>query len=195
MPRNLLGKIGSGLKTALRDPVEGLIVVRSLLMTLYYRWYVRCIGPGTIIFCNVQLIGSSRIRIGRDCLLKQHVYLRAGGAGRIEIGDRTQVNNFCSFYGYAPLTIGSGCMIAPGVRLLTTRHNPEGDRSEPNWGTEHEAVRIGDAVWIGANALVLPGVSVGDYSIIAAGAVVTKDVPPYSIVKGVPGRVTGSSFS
>lgn len=186
--------IGAAL-TGMRDPLNLMMWVSSAFLTAYYRFYVRSIGKGAVVLAGSRLVGAKHISIGRQCIIKQHVYFRAGPEGRIIIGDRTAINNFCSFYGYAPIMIGSGCMIAPGVRILTTRHIPAGGRSDASWGTEHEKVDIGNSVWIGTNALILPGVSIGDFSIVAAGAVVTKDVPAYSVVKGVPAHVTGDSFS
>ena len=78
-------------------------------------------------------------------------------------------------------------MIATGVTILTTQH----DSTAPIMRKTaiHKPVTIGKEVWVGAGAIILPGVSIGDNSIVAAGAVVTHDVEPYQIVGGVPAKV------
>lgn len=86
---------------------------------------------------------------------------------------------------HAPLTIGSCVCINDGVKILTASH----DAGDPEWGGITKPIVIEDYVWIATNALILPGVMLGRGAVIAAGAVVTKDVPPYGIVAGNPARL------
>jgi len=104
------------------------------------------------------------------------------------VGDRVQINNFCAFYGYGHIIIGSGCLIAPGVKILTTTHPPINFQDTQEWGTEHKDVTIGEDVWIGSNAVILPGVTIGARAIFGAGAVVTRDIPDSVRALGVPAR-------
>lgn len=92
---------------------------------------------------------------------------------------------------YGPVTIGRDCMMGPETVIHTTNHE-HGRTDIPmrlQGITEIKPVVIGDDVWIGRRVMIMPGVHVGDHSILAAGAIVTKDVPPFAIVAGVPAKV------
>lgn len=106
----------------------------------------------------------------------------------VTLGERTFVNYHATFADVAPITIGEDCQIGPNVQLLTPIHptepGPRGDRWE-----RAEPIVIGDNVWLGGGATVLPGVSIGDDSVVGASAVVTKDVPAGVVVVGNPARV------
>ena len=117
----------------------------------------------------------------------EHGAFLASGKG-IEIGDNSGIGLNCRVAG--PLSIGNDVMMAPGVMIFTQNHETR-DLSIPMrlQTAPKKKVTIGDDVWIGANALIMPGVSVGDGAIIAAGAVVTKNVDSYAVVGGNPARV------
>ncbi len=90
----------------------------------------------------------------------------------------------------AKLYIGDKALFGPNVLILTSNHgSAEGDLAMIDQPWIERDVHIGADVWIGANAVVLPGITIGDHSIVAAGAIVTKDVAAYSVVGGVPARV------
>ena len=107
----------------------------------------------------------------------------------MSIGDNSGIGINCEING--PVTIGRDVMMAPKVVIYTSGHKY--DRLDiPMVGqgsTEKQPVTIGDDVWIGIRAIITPGVHIGNGCIIGAGAVVTKDAPPYSIVVGVPAKV------
>ena len=106
----------------------------------------------------------------------------------LHIGRRTNINPDCLLDSRGgALRIGDDCDVSPQVNVWTLQH----DWRDPDFATEGGAVTIEDFVWIGNRAIVLPGVTVGEGAVVAAGAVVTKDVPPYSIVGGVPAKVIG----
>lgn len=87
----------------------------------------------------------------------------------------------------AEVRIGDDCMIAPNVGIYTAGHNIEPkDRNKSGYAIP---IHIGHNVWIGGSSVILPGVTIGDSSIVAAGSVVTKDVPPNTIVAGNPAKV------
>jgi maltose O-acetyltransferase len=89
----------------------------------------------------------------------------------------------------ATVTIGSDCAIGPQVSIETMTHNLVWREGGEGWGRYSKSVVIGNKVWIGAKAVVLGGVTIGNGAVIAAGAVVIKDVEPYTLVGGVPAKL------
>jgi acetyltransferase-like isoleucine patch superfamily enzyme len=110
----------------------------------------------------------------------------------IEAGKNLNVNRGVHIYGRGGISFGDYVLIGPNVIIFSSQHryNIEGVPILFQ-GHEKKRVSIGKDVWIGANAVILPGVTIGDGAIIGAGAVVTGDVEPYSIVGGVPARKIG----
>lgn len=103
----------------------------------------------------------------------------------IAVGENVFINACCHFQDHGGVTLGDGCQIGHNVVFATLNHGllPE-DR-----GTTYPApIVLGKNVWVGSNATILQGVTIGDNAVVAAGAVVTKDVPADTIVGGVPAR-------
>ena len=108
--------------------------------------------------------------------------------GDVTIGDHTRIGLHNTIIG--PVTIGSHVNLAQGITVTALNHNFEdSDKLIDEQGVSTTPVTIGDDIWIGANAVVLPGVTIGAHSVVAAGAVVTKDIPPHSLVAGVPAKI------
>lgn len=107
----------------------------------------------------------------------------------LTIGDFSGVGIGCNVGG--SVTIGDHVMMGPECVLLS--HNHRFDRLDipmcQQGFSEEQPIHIGNDVWIGTRAIILPGVTVGDHSVVGAGAVVTKDVPPYAVVGGVPAKI------
>lgn len=104
----------------------------------------------------------------------------------IRLGRDVFINAGCKFQDQGGIYLGDRVLVGQNVVLATLNHGMEPSRR----GDLHPApIRIGNGVWIGANATVLPGVTIGDGAVVAAGAVVTRDVPPLTVVGGVPARV------
>ncbi len=104
----------------------------------------------------------------------------------ISIGKRVFINEGCCFQDQGGIEIGDDCLIGQQVVIATLNH----DLDTSKRGNMRSApVKIGNKVWIGAHATILPGVTIGDGAVIAAGAVVTKDVPANSVAAGVPAKV------
>lgn len=104
----------------------------------------------------------------------------------IHVGKNVFINSACMFQDQGGIIIGDGVLIGHNVVLATLNH----DIDPRKRSTMHPApIVIGNNVWIGANATVVPGISIGEGAIVAAGAVVTKDVPPNVIVGGVPAKI------
>ncbi len=104
----------------------------------------------------------------------------------IAIGRDVFINSGCHFQDQGGITIGDGALIGHNVVLATINHDLDPRHGRRN---HYAPIRIGAHVWIGSNATILPGVTIGDWAVVAAGAVVTRDVPPLAIVGGVPARV------
>ena len=101
------------------------------------------------------------------------------------IGKNVFINHGCSFLDLGGITIEDDVLIGPQVKLVTENH-PVDPRNRKS--LDLKSIHIGKNVWLGAGAIILPGVMVGENSIVAAGAVVTKDVPANTIVGGVPAK-------
>ncbi len=106
----------------------------------------------------------------------------------VSVGDDFYCNFGCLFLDSAPITIGNRVMLAPGVHIYTATHPLE---AGPRCSGRELAlpVCIGDDVWIGGRAVICPGVTIGNRAVIAAGAVVVKDVPDDALVGGNPARI------
>ena len=104
----------------------------------------------------------------------------------ITVGKNVFINSGCRFQDQGGITIGDGTLIGHNVVLATLNHGIAPDERHDLFPAP---IHIGKNVWIGANATVLPGVTIGDNAVIAAAAVVTKDVPANVVVSGVPAKV------
>ena len=137
-------------------------------------------------FCTVDS-GRGRVIFGEGCTLNRYAMLQSA-RGTLTLGNRVEVNNYALINAAGDIDIGDDTLIGPGVKIISYRHGiAAGDliRNQPN---ETRPIRIGKGVWIGANAIVLAGVSIGDGAVIGAGSVVTHDVPDNEIWVGVPAR-------
>ena len=142
--------------------------------------------PSTIIGKNVLIREFTIIRpgakIGDDVKIGNYTIL----CGAIVIGSRSRLNAFV--YVSNGTTIGADCFIGPRVTILNVMF-PQA--SNPDYRNKIEGVIIEDRVKIGGGAIISPGVRIGHDALVGAGAVVTKDVPPFAVVVGVPAKVVG----
>ena len=160
------------------------------------RWYVRMIAPlyqhrgrHSVIHHSVRMDTPPyrKFRLGDYSVIESFACIN-NAVGDVIIGDHTRVGLHNTVIG--PVTIGSYVNLAQGITVTALNHDfADSEKRIDEQGVSTTPVVIEDDVWIGANAVVLPGVRVGTHSVIAAGAVVTKDVPPHSIVAGVPAKV------
>ena len=108
--------------------------------------------------------------------------------GDVIIGDHTRIGLHNTIIG--PVEIGNHVNLAQGITVTALNHNfSDTNKRIDEQGVSTNPVTIEDDVWVGANAVILPGVTIGEHCVVAAGAVVTKDVPPHSLVAGVPAKV------
>ena len=103
----------------------------------------------------------------------------------ISFGKNVFVNSCCHFQDQGGIEIGDNCLIGHNAVLATINHAIEPSKKRKN---SYAPIKICDNVWLGANVTVLQGVTIGKWSVVAAGAVVTKDVEPYTIVGGIPAK-------
>lgn len=158
-------------------------VLRFALFTL--RPSVKASGMGRLDgFPLLEVIGHGTLDLGRRVRLYRRVRLELHEPGAVvRIGDRTFLNRETFIRCAQRVEIGADCAISWGVTIA------DNDDHEINGERPVSPVRIGDHVWIGQRATILKGVEIGDGAIVAAGAVVTRDVPPRAVVGGIPARV------
>jgi maltose O-acetyltransferase len=160
---------------------------------------LRLIGGGLAAFAYNQFIGRLPSRTLRKLYLRS--WLGGFGAGtgvqmgcrflqgrKIQLGERNVVNFGCLLDG-RKFRIRTGCDVSmgPNATILTLGHDP----GSPEFADRGGDVTVGDRVWIGYGALILPGINLGEGSVVGAGAVVTRDVEPFAIVAGNPARKIG----
>lgn len=144
---------------------------------LRHAWYRRVLGitlgPGSGIHlgCYIWFTGPGRMR--RE--------------GLLAIGHHSRINRSCCLDARGGLSIGNNVSISPDVVILTMEHL----KDDPDFATVTRPVRIEDYVWIGMRAMVMPGVTIGRGAVVAAGAVVTRDVEAGAVVGGIPARPIG----
>jgi acetyltransferase-like isoleucine patch superfamily enzyme len=169
-------------------------------VTLRNKRYIR-VGRNFIIEDDAEIQGLSRhgITFGDRVTVGRFASIRPSGnyGGEIGeglvVGDNSNIGAYCYIGCSGFIQIGNNVMMSPRVSLYAENHNyAEVTRTMKEQGVTREYIIIEDDCWIASHAVVVAGVTIGRGSIIGAGTVVTKDVPPYSIVAGVPGRVVRS---
>ena len=128
-----------------------------------------------------------RFVIGKRSVVESYSCVN-NAVGDVVIGNHTRIGLHSTVIG--PVSIGSHVNLAQGVTVSALNHNfSETDKRIDEQGITTRQIVIEDDVWIGTNATVLGGVRIGSHSVIAAGAVVTHDIPPHSLAAGVPAQV------
>lgn len=135
---------------------------------------------------KVELFSRSSLEIGSFLMSAGPCYIKCTEKARCKIGDKVFINHNCSITCTEEITIDDACNIANNVVIVD--HDHRLGKYGVEEGLVSTPVHIGRNVWIGANAVILRGVSIGDGAIIAAGAIVNKDIPAYEIWGGVPAK-------
>lgn len=107
---------------------------------------------------------------------------------RVSIASSTFINFDCLMLDVAPVTIGTACQLATRVQLLTATHPVDPEPRRMGWESA-EPIFIGDNVWLGGGVIVCPNVTIGNDTVVGAGAVVTRDLPAGVVATGVPARI------
>ena len=160
------------------------------------RWFIRLLAPlyqhrgrHSVIHHSARMDTPPyrKFSLGDYSVIESFACIN-NAVGDVMIGDHTRIGLHNTIIG--PVIIGSHVNLAQGITVTALNHNFEdSEKRIDEQGVSTSAVTIEDDIWIGANAVVLPGVTIGHHSVVSAGAVVTKDVPPHSLVAGVPAKI------
>jgi len=154
-----------------------------------YRFFLLA-GTNLKISTGVTIKGFSNIIVGNNVSIMRQSYLYSTNAS-LKIGDNFTMNSNSYLSADDGLIhIGNSVMIAQNVVVRAADHNHDSvDIPIQNQGVKYGEIHIEDGVWVCANSVITSNTRIGKHSIVAAGSVVTKDVPPYSIVAGVPAKI------
>jgi len=152
------------------------------------------LGPDCFLSPEAAIFGEPHrgVVLGAGCRIAAHAFLH----GPLRLGDHVSVNAHARLDGGAAgITLGDGCRIASGAALYAFDHGLAPGQPVRSQKVRSRGIVLGADVWVGANAGITDGVTIGDHAVVAMGAVVTRDVPPWSIVAGVPARPIGDRRS
>ena len=186
--------------------------IKNYIFLIYLKNQNMNLGKNSYIDTTVRISGKPKIRIGENSKIRAHSYLKNSSdregiiqlgdncsihefvildsyGGEIIIGNNCSINPQCVIYGHGGLRIGNNVRIAAHAVIIPANHIYN-DKDTPimDQGIETKGISIDDDVWIGAGVTVTDGVKIGKGSIVAAGAVVTSDIPQYQIWAGVPAK-------
>ena len=160
------------------------------------RWFIRLLAPlyqhrgkHSVIHRSARMDTPPyrKFSLGDYSVIESFACIN-NAVGDVQIGNHTRIGLHNTVIG--PVKIGNHVNLAQGITVTALNHNfTDSNKRIDEQGISTNAVSIEDDVWIGANAVILPGVTIGNHCVVAAGAVVTKDVPPHSLVAGVPAKV------
>lgn len=160
------------------------------------RWYVQLMAPlyqqrgrGSKIYRSVRMDTPPyrRFSIGRNSVVESFCCIN-NAVGDVVIGDYTRIGLHNTIIG--PVTIGHHVNLAQNITVTALNHNfTDTAQRIDEQGVSTNPIVISDDVWIGANAVILPGVTIGCHAVVAAGAVVTENVPSRCVVGGVPAKI------
>lgn len=150
------------------------------------------IGENVILEAGVMIFHPEHITIGNNVYVGHQAILKAYHRNTLTIGDNSWIGQQCFIHAAGGVSIGSTVGIGPGVRIISSSHAEESDGPILLGDIVFAAVVVEDDCDIGTGAILLPGVRIGRGSQIGAGAVVSKDIPPFSVAAGVPAKVIRS---
>jgi len=170
-------------------------VINFICLVLYYTIFKnlpsRNVPSSPVVLARGFLCRFIFREAGIRINIQKNVYF--GKGNKISIGDYSGIGENSILGQDEEIRIGNNVLIGPHLMIFTQNHN-FGDRNKliREQGATRKPVIIEDDVWIGARVILLPGVTLGRGSVVAAGAVVTKSVPPFSVIGGVPARIIGN---
>lgn len=172
--------------------------IKTLLRKVYYSVVNRLRSRGGIrihpsarvsLRAIIETNGGGEITIGANCEIHPYSVIKSYG-GQVVIGDNCSLNMFAILNGHGGLTIGNGVRIASHTVVIPSNH-VIGDNGVPLYlrGVVSKGIQIHDNVWLGSGCVILDDVTIGENSVVAAGAVVNNDVDKSTIVGGVPSKL------
>jgi galactoside O-acetyltransferase len=184
------------LKDELNDWIEGFVNcvpgrTGSILRRAWFSRRLAELGPGSVFEGRVRIGGCKNIRIGRSFSVMSNSSLWAW-RGHIEIGDRVSMNSnvIVDACDDGVIRIGNDVLIGPNVVMRASNHVYKSpDRPINRQGHTGGTIVVRDDVWIASNVVIVPGVTIGEHSVISACSLVSHDVEPWTVVGGVPAAV------
>jgi acetyltransferase-like isoleucine patch superfamily enzyme len=148
-------------------------------------------------FSYINCYSLNGVRLGNGVTLREFAWLQLTSdldepGDRVEIGDGTYIGPRSTLGAAAPLIIGNRCQVGANVSFIAESHLFAAGREIYGQGVSRRGISVGDDCWIGNNVIILDGVEIGEGTVIGAGAVVTKSIPPKCIAVGMPARVIRS---
>jgi len=160
-------------------------LVPSFLVNIHFMLKYKC-----KISRKAEIQFTDKIIIGKNTRISSFAKIKVN-KGVIKIGENCTINSFCFIYAdKGGLEIGNNVLMGPGVAISGSNYKYN-DKNKPIIDQDiiSKGIKIEDDVWIGSNSSILDGVTIGRGSVVGAGSVVTKDIPPFSVAFGVPAKV------
>ena len=162
---------------------------KRLTCTARFLAHTGTMEPSTQCDGPIRVIGTGRISLGRGCRLGRECEFTTEESGEIILGDNIRINRGVTLTSYSRVSIGTFSIIGEFASIRDANHGMalgQPMRIQPHTSAP---ISIGKDVWIGRGSCILPGVTIGDGAIIGANSVVTRNVPPRTLVAGAPARV------
>lgn len=171
----------------LYDKKSSLIGRQVYLVVVHFVNLLSNVLGNDFLSCKIRgwLVGLLGAELGKGTVIKGGGYIYGG---KLSVGMNCHINRNCYFDFTAPITFGNQVVVGHGVTFITAEHQIA-DCQKRAGQVSGRSILVEDGAWIGANSTILPGVSIGKGAIVAAGAVVTKDVASNVTVAGIPARV------
>lgn len=148
------------------------------------------LDPSVIILGDIEIEGTGKVSFGKNLRLYSGLFLETRGSAKIEIGDDVVISRGTHIVAHSGIKIGSGTMIGEYSSIRDGNHRRDSATgSIRETGHDTAPISIGNRVWIGRGAMILPGITIGDGATVGANAVVTRNVPAGVLVAGVPAKI------
>jgi lipopolysaccharide O-acetyltransferase len=164
-------------------PLEVVYLVYCVVLTKLLYSKMRIVRFPFRLRSNGEFRGAHRLTLGRDCRFDIH------DGGQLMIGDDVQFNDQCQVACAQQISIGNDVLVASKVFITDHDHDFSHAGAPMTWPLSSKPVTIGERVWLGNGVSILKGVEIGADSVVAAGSVVTKSFPAFSLIAGVPARL------
>ncbi|MDJ0652845.1 MAG: acyltransferase [Xanthomonadales bacterium] len=185
---SVVRNLAAWMKRGLRRLVNSARVLRLRARGIHCPWSVQ-LESGVRTTLGIYQSRKGSITIGPGCRLCRGVIIDAWG-GSVVLGASVHLGPYTVLYGHGGITIGDDCLIGPQCTIVAANHTVPGRdqriRSQPD---RREPITIAEDCWLGSSSTVLAGVTIGRGSVVAAQAVVTRDVPDFALATGVPARI------